>query len=805
MTDGRRRWVLRAMPALAALAIVLTAQARARAMAPPKPSQRWALIVGRDETGDPRLTQELQALAQGLKNHYGYAPSNVVELYDSQATVEELRRRLFMIVKEIRPPDTLLLYLSLPARGTGEDTVLLTHGGNENEPWTVMPTYELQKVLSGLQARATFIVMPGCASPAQGQSPFVQSLSYSRGAERALFLLTFCAGRQDPGGAATDLASRIRGVLEPGSRASAVTPSAIWSRLERSLPVEFVASPPSGPPDAFVFEVQQGRLDPLLRALASAPTAKEKEAAIGALVAAVREEPAATRSGLTDSVGGVLVPLASTPSEVQARAVVALGEIAHRPAVPILGQLLGSSNEAALRKAALDALARIGGDATLPLIARALDDADPSVRTAAIRALSARKHEASFADLLRLTKDPDESVRVAALQSAATFPGHEDEVRKASEAMLGDPLPTPRREAASVLGGLGKAPTSRAMVKVLLSDPDPRVRQAAAYSVGRSLVDADRPVVEPALVQAAQPASPAELREAAIWALGQIGGPTAERRLRTALADPDVRVRRTAIEKLGELKVRAAVPELIRLLEDPRGEPSGRVAAATALGAIGDSRAAGPLLVALKDANVYVRAEAEKALALLKAPPAPRDAVNLLRDPSPRVRAEAAQKLGEARDPEVTSRLIAALNDNENEVRQAAIRSLARHKDARSVRLLTAALDSPSFQTRQGAVAALGLMGDAAATPVLLSRLKDQNGAVRAEAVRALGRLGQAEEPAVLDTTRDPDPTVRLALVETLAPLKSAEAVNTLRRLSRDPTPEVRSAAILALGGPVRY
>jgi HEAT repeat protein len=801
MSDG---WGSRGSRAAIALGILLGSHAQGTAMAPQQPGQRWALIVGRDEAGAPRLTQELKALAQSLKDSYGYAPGNVVELYDAQATVDELRRRLFAIVDQIRPADSLFLYLSLPSRGTGEDTYLITHGGNENEPWTLMPSYELQKMLYGLPARATFIVVPGCSSPVQGQSAFVQSLSYSRGAERALFLMTFCPGRPE-GGTLTDLASRLRGLLEPGAVASAVTPSALWTRLERTLPVQLVASPPSGASDAFTFELQQGRLNPMLQALATAPSAREKDAVIGALVSAVREEPAATRAGLSDTVGSALLPLAADASEVQRRAVVALGEIAHRPAVPALGRLLAGSADAGLRKASLDALVRIGGDATVPLVAQALKDADAPVRTAAVRALAARKHEAAFPDLLRLTKDPDESVRVAALQSAATFPGGADEVRQAAEAMLGDALPTPRREAASVLGGLGKAPTSRAMVQALRSDPDPRVRQAAAYAVGRSLLDADRPVVEPALVQAAAPASPPELREAAVWALGEVGGPAAERRLHAALADPDLRVRRTAIEKLGERKVKAAVPELIRLLADPRAEPSLRVAAAAALGPIGDTRAVTPLMAALKDGNVYLRTEAEKSLAQLKAPPASRDALALLKDPSAKVRAEAAQKLGDARDPEVTSRLLAALSDDDHEVRQAAARSLARHRDPRSLRQVTAALESSSFQTRQGAVAAVGLMGDASHAPLVLKRLKDPSGAVRAEAVRALGRLGQADEAAVLEATQDRDPTVRLALAETLGPLKSAAAVQALRALSRDEAPEVRSAAILALGGALKY
>lgn len=77
---------------------------------------------------------------------------------------------------------------------------------------------------------------------------------------------------------------------------------------------------------------------------------------------------------------------------------------------------------------------------------------------------------------------------------------------------------------------------------------------------------------------------------------------------------PDHRVRRAAALRLAGMGRRAsgAVPDLVELLRDEH--PRVRVAAARALGAIGDARATDPLLAALGDPDRSVRLWAWKAL-----------------------------------------------------------------------------------------------------------------------------------------------------------------------------------------------
>ena len=64
MSERCRRATTRAVTALA---ILLASHAPALAMAPPKPGQRWALVVGRDDAAGPRLTQELKGIVRPVE------------------------------------------------------------------------------------------------------------------------------------------------------------------------------------------------------------------------------------------------------------------------------------------------------------------------------------------------------------------------------------------------------------------------------------------------------------------------------------------------------------------------------------------------------------------------------------------------------------------------------------------------------------------------------------------------------------------------------------------------------------------
>ena len=98
-----------------------------------------------------------------------------------------------------------------------------------------------------------------------------------------------------------------------------------------------------------------------------------------------------------------------------------------------------------------------------------------------------------------------------------------------------------------------------------------------------------------------QPIRRSHARRNAVWTLTRIDGPAAREIVRSLLADPDETVRQAAIHSAGLWRDRAAVPQLVNLLEVH--SLHNRRAAAEALGRIGEKTAVPALLAACKPAG----------------------------------------------------------------------------------------------------------------------------------------------------------------------------------------------------------
>jgi HEAT repeat protein len=85
----------------------------------------------------------------------------------------------------------------------------------------------------------------------------------------------------------------------------------------------------------------------------------------------------------------------------------------------------------------------------------------------------------------------------------------------------------------------------------------------------------------------------------------------------------------------------------------------------------------------------------------------------------------------------------------------------------------------------------------AAETAPLVAALGDPDGFVREAAARALGVLRRADAIAALvESTKDEVPEVRLAAVTAVAPIADARARARLAEVAKDdPDPRVRAAA----------
>jgi HEAT repeat protein len=284
-----------------------------------------------------------------------------------------------------------------------------------------------------------------------------------------------------------------------------------------------------------------------------------------------------------------------------------------RPAAGALIETLEDPDEE-LWAAAVDALSKIGAETEL---VKAAGHRHPGVRAGALRALAqiGRRTRAVSTALRRGLRDRDAQVRVeTAVGLWRLRVGEQDPVAFLAN-MLQDPEEKDPCEAARGLGeihtgsGGAEREATEALVKALKSK-DPRVRVYALRALWR--VDREERVILP-LVRDLMESSDVRVRRVAVQIVGELGrdakvGPL----LLDALQDRAPPVREEAMEALTR---RGA--EAVPLLQEALGHksPAVRAGAAEVLGRIG--RAAGPALGSLerldKDKDEGVRKMAQWA------------------------------------------------------------------------------------------------------------------------------------------------------------------------------------------------
>lgn len=178
----------------------------------------------------------------------------------------------------------------------------------------------------------------------------------------------------------------------------------------------------------------------------------------------------------------------------------------------------------------------------------------------------------------------------------------------------------------------------------------------------------------------------------------------------------------------------------IQDLQDP--SPSVREAAAENLGDLGNTRAVGPLILALNDTAPNVREYAALSLGRLGDTRAVGPLIQTLSARDSDDRTSAAQALGWLKDPRAVDPLILALKDGNSDVHWWAAYSLGKLNDTRAVGPLIKALSDTDSGVRGWAAGALGDLGDTRAIEPLSQVLKDEDESVQSAAKDALTKLG---------------------------------------------------------------
>jgi HEAT repeat protein len=194
---------------------------------------------------------------------------------------------------------------------------------------------------------------------------------------------------------------------------------------------------------------------------------------------------------------------------------------------------------------------------------------------------------------------------------------------------------------------------------------------------------------------------------------------------------------------LTEAQVQAALPKLLRMLDDPDDDAQWK--ATVALGALGPPAVPG-LLDALTHEKERVRWKAENALKMMGAAGVP-GLLSALQDKRARVRQSAAFLLGEMKDARGLAGLAAAMDDKDDDARWKSATSLTKF-GPQATEVTAKVLGGGSIEARRCAAWVFQQTRDPAAVPALVKALKDADEQVRWKAAIALQKIGKdAAEP----------------------------------------------------------
>jgi len=351
-------------------------------------------------------------------------------------------------------------------------------------------------------------------------------------------------------------------------------------------------------------------------------------------------------------------------------------------------------------------------------------------RRDALRKLAIARAPAPILDLL---KDADPQVRTVGLESADAF------------------------LTAEVLD---------ALINLMLHDPDQKVRY---WTTLRMKSYRKTPVLKPRLPDprtAAIEAKLPELRAAMIQAMDDKDEWVSIEAIRYFFEETPApvdlymnvardknklpRTRGAAAMMLGRAKAPEAYPVLLQMTTE--GDTQASFDAITALGDLGDQKAAQPLLEIMLDAKRHPQAtgNASYALAKLAAPELLDTLLKIVKDPNPTMREHACTALSGYSDPRVGEALTACLQDRDRNVRSAASRALTTAKAPQAVLPLIEQAKSTDLTQRLSALDALAAIGDPRAFDTFAAAVTDKEQMVRTAAIRGLGAIHDARGVDVL-------------------------------------------------------
>jgi len=424
-----------------------------------------------------------------------------------------------------------------------------------------------------------------------------------------------------------------------------------------------------------------------------------------------------------------------------ARALATLGDIGGHVLMLALEE-----PDSGMRVYAARALGQLGSLNAVVALMNALGDESADVRAVAVEALGDIGGMDALKGTLAALDDAHGMVRRTSIETLARF-GDNPTVVATLIRMLGDESDYLCEAAAKSLGQIG-LPSVAALLNVV-NTGERTARWWAITALGYSR---DAHAIAP-LVEALNDTDP-ELRARAAQALGRIGDTGAFEPVLSVLEDPDFGVLFSAVRALGELGDPRAFDVLITYLG---GDDELASQAAVGLGKLGDARAVGPLLDAIRHSR-FIRAEWALALLAHNCPAATPQLLAALRDEDARVRCCAADAVSGPGNLAAFEPVARLLGDADVEVRWQVVSALYRIDSERAVPYAISALADQATIVRLVAAQVLawrGEQGDERTIMPLIRALEDPDDNVRYFAADGLGHIGDPQAlPALTQMQR---------------------------------------------------
>ncbi|MEK6775756.1 MAG: HEAT repeat domain-containing protein [bacterium] len=528
-----------------------------------------------------------------------------------------------------------------------------------------------------------------------------------------------------------------------------------------------------------------------------------------------------------------------------------LGAVAGERAIADLERFLHQGSETE-RIAAAQAIARIGTEtAVQPLIHGLCENPSPSVRDSISPSLADLPREAVLKQLTHLLNtSPKHYSRIRAIQGLEALQPDSSEVLRLA---IADPDPRIQAAAVSAMERMG------VIQNKLRSYQEEFCEETQAFLVSAGKAGAIEPFLSalkdkeskavkrtvrllarignqqavPGLIDLLATTGDWTLKSRLIPALAELDAAEAVPVMVEHLKDKHLWVRKTSMDALSRLltpdsKLRK---ETLPTLHSALGEASSwtRASAIRVLTVLEDRSCIPELIRLLRDPKARVRVEAAAALKKLHALEAEDELIALLDDPKQKVSAIAAAALGRFKSQKSLTRLCerfkgaksllrvslleavyqidsTRLNLLLEELKTAdrinlrVVRELKKPGSFDSSGLLHALATIGEPEIRNQSIRALADLDKSVNKTLLLSLLKENEAAIRAATVDAIA-LSQNPDmsPSISEMRNDPDPVVRLRVILALGLIKDPDALPYLRNAVYEKDTRICAHALLAL------